>query len=430
MKYTSGFFFLVWFLLQSSAYALTPDQFKKLAHMMVTDLEKAYGESHLEKGILFDFREYHKLIDTTKIHPSSKPKPLTNQFFDQNQQKVLTETVDAINYFPAKKEIEYDDSAWQEKFNQSRWKELKLMIHHEFVPYFKKASDRERSLDDFLKEIYKVHYGFEDIRAGFYKVISSKEPLFKSLNDYYIIFIAYDARAQQLMMLNIENPLKKTWCLDCYVHVNPSRYNIDDPQADLARLMTTPFDYNPQQLIPNFVGGRGGLTGYAFMRVFNDNTLGLGVEPEDFKQPLSELMNPAREESKVVILSRMKDVDQFDWSGPKTIPILGFFLDPDKGDCDGLRKKLISQSVIACRDLRKMKVDIYESWCRKENIVVQDLKEYPFYDRFKCALFTYDQVPTNPNFYPISRDYFDTVVAGWKEAVKLHLQVDRIPPKQ
>lgn len=409
----------------------TSDQFKKVAHEMVHDLKNAYGSQFIQQQVRFDMDDFHKLIDVTDYLPVEGP--LENKYVDQFSGKLMTEKVDAINYFPSEKQIVYNKNIFGLLFDSGKIEELKIMIHHEFIPYFTKAPDRDRQYDFHLRSLYKRTYSFHDIKTGLYYAMRVNNSIADFTNDYIMYSIIYNHPTNELIINHIENPLKQLWCFDCYLYPTKTLYP-ETPQDFVSKIESTVTEHSFRDIMLGINGEEFENRGYAYLQIFNSETIGFGVMEENFKGSMHEYLLQKGMVKKLFLLTRVKNAEELNWEQKKKVPLKGIFFSADQAKCKAqstLQKsnivnlcERIGESGFIVPEAKRGPISVDPLNCRKEEVQLFDLqKNYPNY---KCAWLTFLNVPTRTEYTPIPKHEYDQKIAFWNKLKKLHLEFDRI----
>lgn len=414
---------LLIFMFSILGHAISPSDFKKLAHEMVNDLEKAYGPKFIEQDVTFDLAAFHKLIDET--HIESVNEPIANRFFDPDLKTWINETVDAINYFPNQKHIEYYEKNWDAWAQKKSWSEIKFLIFHEFVPAFTKKPDRERQFDRRLQSIYKKSYSFADIRPGFYSALRTKDPFYKMITNFLVYYISYTPDTNMLTIEQVENPLNKVWCLDCYTSP-PFIYQPETPYNFVSKIDIESKQYGLKGLFPN-ASQKVGTQGYAYVQVFNEKTLGLGVIDETYPSALHDFVSQKNLDTKILLLTRMTNVEKLNWTGPKKIPLVNFNFAQSASKCESKIETLSRDLIQLCQQVAiEGRIEIVSAECKAENLFSQRLEQLPQYSQYGCAWLAQLNALTSSTFYPLGFQDYHEKLRHWELLKNQHLQTDQL----
>lgn len=382
-------FLILLFLFSSASKALTVTEFRRLALEMVTDLQRAFGPSYSDNGIFFDLNEYRNLILNTKIE--SKKDQIENNYKTVNsigEEITVKEKVDAINYFPKENLIIYNETVWNELLIRGRINELKLMIHHEFVPYFIKKMDRNHLYSKKLQEIYTPRLSFEKIKPGFYEIMNFDDPIFSQETSIYWIYVEYNPFSKELYTKIVENPRKGLWCLDCYL-LPSENIKIESTNKSIAMIYNQPVVLSAKQGAVISIGFKDEY-GYPYIKMLSEDSFGFGFMDKSFKGTLENWSSQNTKDSKLVVLTRVSDVENVNWLKPnKKIPINGIMFTKEDQNCEVVRISLETTLIDLCNKYKDtiLKNITYNS-CNPENVNIQDVKKgksNKILDSYRCG---------------------------------------------
>lgn len=398
---------------------MTEFQFKQLALSMVDDIEKVYGPVHYENGVKFDLSEYRRLIGRTTVMFETKKIENIHIVRDSAgiESRVL-ELVDAVNYFPAKEQIELFQTVWAQKYADKKWDELKLMIHHEFVPYFVKEADRRHKYSAFVEEIYEKKISLGDLKPGFYKVMNMGDPLYETLNEFYWYYVNYDKKENILVLDMVENPLAEMWCPVCYA--SPAmRVPLNQVTPALATISDKNIILNLAKL---FGEGAATFQGKPYVRLLNQRSFGIGYMDSKYSGTLEEFVKKKDIESKAVFFSRIENLGPVEWKANKGFPVFFYQLEAEHSNCDIIKKNVTRELMEACH-LPSVPLD--RSYCKVENIRFYDLKQSvgaELYKTHKCAILGKMSPPFKPMFHEWSAQNIINLTLTWYRYAEIHRQ--------
>lgn len=415
---TKVFLFLL--VISHVVSAMTQAEFKNLALSMVDDLEKEYGQVHVENGVRFDMADYRKIIARTKIIFESKQIQNFHIVTDSSgkQTKVL-EYVDAVNYFPSNEQIVLFQDAWDKKFATQKWDELKLLIHHEFVPYFLKRADRKHEYSLFLSEIYEKRMSLADLKPGFYKVINMEDPVFEAMSEFYWYFINYDKNRNQLTLVNVENPVAGIWCMICYVSP-PIIIPLNQVTPTIATISGRNITLDLSKVFGDSGAGNTQLTGRPYLRMFNKRGFGLGFMDQKFTGSVEEFVKKKIVETKMTFFSRVEELGPFEWKAKKNFPLFGYRVFADPTDCEAVKRQVAADVLDACN---LPEVPMERSYCKEENAQIIDLKQgrgADLYKDYSCAIMGRMHPPLNQEMDDYKRSLINTNIMYWRQLGEIH----------
>ncbi|NUM59383.1 MAG: hypothetical protein HUU56_12165 [Bdellovibrionaceae bacterium] len=409
MKYISlCLFTLLLSFNYSFAQGFDKNEFKRLAHELVSDLEKFYGSSYVDQGFEFDLKKYHEIIEHTEI--KGVEQKLFNEYYEMTsdgKEVRINEPADAINYFPGKNLIYYYKSVWENKYSEKKIESLKLMIHHEFVPYFIKRADRSYQFNKKVKEMFESKLQLLDLEEGFYEPIYFGDPLQQLLvkNSWY--YVQVDKPNGHIILNVVENPRRDAWALDAYV-LPPMLFKV--PRQTKFFWIPTPGDLPIKEIELNIDPS---FEAYPFVRMISRQSFGMGLVQDRNTISADGKLKSTNTFEKQVIFSKVKDLSNINWERPKSFIVYGFDI-REKISCDGVQEKLRLDLIKFCDQIEeKYKVRINKEECRRQQPVITDLKTHALYKKFSCAYSGELSIPMPQNFYPISYDYYRLVLFRW-----------------
>lgn len=405
------------------ANAFTVDQFKGLALEMVDDLEKTYGANYTDNGVEFNLSTYRKLIKKTEV--VIKNEKIENRYQEVNafgETISIRELVDAVNFFPDNKVIYIYHEVWNDKYKKKKFNDLKVLIHHEFVPYFTKKIDRDHIYSKKLRAIYNRDFSFENIKPGFYEILYFEAPLFSVTSYFYWMYVSFDKKTKQLSLQTVENPFKGVWCLDCYF-VPENRVRLDSVSKNLARLSNQPAILGMKREMGIFKGFAD-LKGYPFVKMLTEDSFGFGFMDADYKGSLEQWTNEKSSDSRLVVLTRVNEVSGADWlKENKKLPFGGLRFSKENVACEEVRRQLIAESVNLCHSYASTILKGIDSrFCQENQVQVIDVKQgrsKQMFESFHCAYVSkleplFNGIPAN------IQDRYDYVVQKWRYLLEEH----------
>lgn len=381
--------------LDSVSNAITVPQFKQLALTLVDDLEKEYGASFSDVGVMFDMNAYRDVIERTDVILNYSEEKIVNAYFIKDEtgaDKKVLELVDAINYFPGQLSLELHYNTWKEKFDSQKWTELKLMIHHEFVPFFTKASDRQHKFSNKVKTMYDAKVSLSDIRPGMYKVVSFGDPLFETITNMYWYNVSYSKLFNRFTLTLVENPLKNIWCFNCYA-AQPLEIHLSNVTPGIAMIA----EKNISLELSKVLGGLSDAVGRPYLRMLSRSSFGMGYMDSEYKGPITEFVKQKNIDTKVVVFTRVENVADVNWNKEKVVPLFNYRFLREKSDCQKMKAEMVLELARLC-PVADSRLGIDLTTCKSENVKITDMKETaaaPLFKSHQCALFG--------TLYPIGR---------------------------
>lgn len=403
--------------------ALTVDQFRDLALEMVDDLEKAYGAHYMDNGVKFDLSEYRNLIKRTKIEiRSEKIENLYQEYNTMGEVIFVREMVDAVNYFPNEAVVQFFNDTWDEKFERKKINDLKIMIHHEFVPFFTKKADRNHEYSKKLRAIYNSRISLENLKPGFYEIMHFDDPISSSMSHYYWVHINYNRTTKQLAIQVVENPLNGIWCLDCYLL--PVNYiKLDMVNQTLAFLTNQPTVLSISKMMGTSVGFED-YHGYPYIKMLTEDSFGLGFMDSNYKGTIEQWASQNTNESRLSVMTRVNDVSGANWlKENKKMPIGGMRFSREETNCASVHQQLVTELVDLCINYgRSLLPGIDMNYCQDKNVKIIDVKQEKakkLLDKFHCAYVA----QLEPSFTGIPskfKAFYQFIIEKWQNLLEEH----------
>ncbi len=386
--------------------------FKKLAFELVGDIENYYGFEYTDQDLVVSTEVYRKIISQTKIELSEKP--LVNYYEEtiNGETKRIKESPDAINYFPKENLIIIYKPAWEKKLNNKEFIPLKLMIHHEFVPYFIKKMDRIFLFNEKIKKIYEKPVTFNDLEDGFYEPIYYGDPLMNSLIKPFLYHIKVEKRFQELQIDIIENPKQNIWCLDCYLY--PSFFiKIPKMTSKIVKVSDT----SVKLALGTFADSANRV---AYLKVNSSQVFSMAaLKEEEINNFRAETIDEKLDVD-LLMLKRVKNMNNVTWLKPKNMYFSGFHFS-NESDCDQVKRSEIKKTADLCRDYFNRIPDLFnESDCYNIEPTIKNLNTLPVYKKYSCAYTIALTIPTLNTFSPKGEVYYSLVLDRWFQFLRNH----------
>ncbi|MBL7544261.1 MAG: hypothetical protein JNL11_10605 [Bdellovibrionaceae bacterium] len=396
---------------------------------MVDDLENVYGSSYVDNGIIFNLSVYRNLIKKTKV-------VVQNQKIINVYQEVNTfgnivsirELVDAVNYFPKENTIHLYHKAWDDKYKKKELNDLKVLIHHEFIPYFTGKAGRDHKYSKKIRAIYNPRFSFENLKPGFYEVLYFDDPIFSVTSYFYWMYVSFDKHTKQLSLQTVEDPLKGVWCFDCYfLPVNYVRLD-DINNKGLARISSQSVVLSMTKEMGIFKGFDD-VHGYPYVKMLTEDSFGFGFMDADYKGSLEQWTSQNTIDSRLVVLTRVSDVNGANWlKENKKIPFGGLRFSKENKSCEDVHRQLITENVNLCNTYATTIMrGIDLNSCQENNVKIIDVKQgrsKKMFESFHCAYVSQLQ----PAFVGIPsniQSQYQTVVESWQYLLEEHKYYSR-----
>ncbi|MBN8536803.1 MAG: hypothetical protein J0M15_07100 [Deltaproteobacteria bacterium] len=384
--------------------------FRKLAFELVSDIENYYGFDYSDQSVVFSTEVYRNIISQTKIELSEKP--LVNYYEESvnGETKRLKESPDAINYFPKTNYIIIYRPAWEKKLKNKEFFSLKLMIHHEFVPYFINKMDRTFLFNEKIKRIYERPVTFDDFVDGFYEPIYYGNSLMSALIKPFLYHIKVEKSLSLIQIDIVENPKLNIWCLDCYLY--PSLIlKVPTITSQIVKMTDSAIKLS----IGNFIDSDNGVV---YLKINSSQVLSIAALKEDEVKKFSSQSMDEKLDTTLMVLKRVKNLNNVTWLKPKNLNFSGFHFS-NGNDCDEVKRSEIKKAAEICRDYFKRIPDFFnESHCNHIEPKIENLTGLPAYKKYSCGFILELTIPTFNSFSPKGALYYSLVLDRWNQFLR------------
>lgn len=397
-KFIAIFAFLFIQHLTTTAVGFPIHEFKRLAHQMVDDIEKAYGPVMTDRGVSFSTQRYHEIIDRTKIEISLKP--IENVYYaddgNGSQTLVREKNLDAQNFFPTEERVIYFLPIWEKKFREKLFNEIKVMIHHEFVPYFTGTADRSMAFNKKVEDIYKPKLTWQSLESGFYEVMLSDHPSFDLATKAYWYHLHISQNSPMFLLEIVENPRRDYWCIPCFYAANTMEmvwHKFPVVLLDrVSKILKTPF---------------GEMEGIPYIQVLSKTSFMLSVAEKANIPPGTGNLEERLAQSKQngIVFEKVTDLKNLSWRKPKKFQLPGVYWGYDRSCTDQIEKyKRDLQK--ACETFGKMPgVGLSRRDCDRDlKITITDQTGRQPFEKFSCSFTAEGEIPAPPGFNPTPQE--------------------------